>query len=206
MRTSQKSLLALLALAVCALSLSACGGASGGSSNLVSVATLAKCAHAKQQSLSNLAAADTSQREVVAKAIQGGWLYQDAAEETEAQKQAGAPGFEIYVFATDKTAEEAFNLISSSPRASEEYGAGGTFRRNNIIISTDQTPESSLAAVAEPLLNKCAGAGASQLIERPLPGPPEGSEGTNTSQGETGLPPSENEPSQGQSPVPGEGE
>jgi hypothetical protein len=41
------------------------------------------------------------------------------------------------------------------------------FRRNNVIIDTDQIPEGSLAAIAEPLPSKCAGNGASQLIERP---------------------------------------
>lgn len=75
--------------------------------------------------------------------------------------------YELYVFASEKAAGEAFSLISSAPNAQQEYGAGGTFRRKNGIISTDQGESSSLTNSAESLLNKCVGAGASQSIVRP---------------------------------------
>ena len=205
-RSALSTFASIAAGGLCASTLIACGG--GGENKAISVSSIAKCAHASPESLSTLPADASSQRQVLAKTIKGGWLAQQnelsASSQAELQKQEATPRFDVYVFASNKTAEEAFTLIENAPHASEEWGAGGTFRRNNIIISTDQTPEGSLAAIAEPLLNKCAGAGASQLIERPQPGPPEGSEGTDTSTGETGLPPSANESSQGQSPVPGE--
>ncbi len=206
MRTSQKSLLAVLALVSGTLSLSACGSSHA---KAISANAVAKCAHASPESASSIPSGSASLREVLSKTIKGGWLAQQnelsASSQAELQKQEATPRFDVYVFASDKTAEEAFTLIENAPHASEEWGAGGTFRRNNIIINTDQTPEGSLAAIAEPLLNKCAGAGASQLVERSQP-PPEGSEGASISTSQNSQVPSESQPSQGQSPVPGESE
>lgn len=202
MRTDRPKLAALLTLAgaiVCMCSLVACG--SSGGSVVISAATIAKCANARPLSLSSLPPNAASERQVVAKVVKGGWLAQQnelsASSQAELQKQEATPRFDVYVFASNKTAEEAFTLIENAPHASEEWGAGGTFRRNNIIVSTDQTPESSLAAIAEPLLNKCAGAGASQLVERPQASP---------SSGEASSTSSQQESSAGQSPVPGENE
>jgi hypothetical protein len=102
-------------------------------------------------------------RAVVAKTVKGGWLRQNTNLTSAA---AGTPTYEIYVFANDQTAEAAFNLIANDSNAPEEYGAGGTFRRRNIVIGTDQGEPGPLTANAEKLLNKCAGAGASQAITR----------------------------------------
>lgn len=73
--------------------------------------------------------------------------------------------YEIYVFSSAQAAGEAFNLISGAPKAKEEYGTGGTFRRKNVIINAEGEG-GSLTADAESLLNKCVGAGASQSTGR----------------------------------------
>ncbi|HTZ87562.1 MAG TPA: hypothetical protein VMB05_12915 [Solirubrobacteraceae bacterium] len=109
----------------------------------------------------------SSTHEVAQKAVSGGWLAQSFAEQTEADTRAEATALEIYVFPSSKVAEEAFKLIASAPNAHEEWGGGGTFRRKNVIVNTDQNPPYSLTQYAEKLLNKCAGAGASQALLRP---------------------------------------
>ncbi len=224
----------------CATMLTACGESSS-----ISVAAVAKCAHAAPHSDTYLVAHTPSNHEVVAKTIKGGWLYQIYAEESPAESIPGKTEFELYIFKNDKTAEEAFNLISTAPNTKEEWGDGGSFRRGNVIADAEEYPGSSITAEAESLLNKCVGSGSTQTILRPneeiingrtrseinranedggdLPTTStEGSEGTgSTSTGETGLPyqnqteapseyqteaPGESQPSQGQSPVPGETE
>lgn len=146
----------------------------------------------------------------MAKVVQGGWLRQ-SADLTELEKQPLV--FELYVFPSNRTAEEAFNLISDATNAKEEFGAGGTFRRENVIISTDQGQASSLTPLAESLLNKCAGAGASQLVLRTQ----ESTDTSTSTSGEAITPAATPEPGQeapasedrtnpGKSTVPGEGE
>jgi hypothetical protein len=85
----------------------------------------------------------------------------------ELEKQSQSPLNELYVFSNDKTAEEAFQIISAAPHAKEEWGSGETFRRGNVIAGTGQNPSGSLTTSAEMLLNRCVGAGASQSVIRP---------------------------------------
>jgi hypothetical protein len=87
--------------------------------------------------------------------------------EAEMERQSDSPQFELYVFPSSKTAEEAFRIISATPNAREEWGSGETFRRGNVIAGTQQSPSGSLTALAETLLNKCVGLGASQTVIRP---------------------------------------
>jgi hypothetical protein len=207
--------------------LSACGG-----SSVVSASAVATCARARQQPKSNLEPHTPSLHEVVAKVVSGGWLSQSYIDETEAEQRANPTGFELYVFPSNKTAEESFNLISNAPNAKEEYGSGGTFRRKNVIISTAQSQPYSLTTYAETLLTKCVGAGASQTILRSsreemidgrtrseitraeekgeaLLGRPSGETvaPTETTQEPTQeAPQSEDRTNPGSSPVPGEGE
>jgi hypothetical protein len=162
---------------------------------------------------------------VVAKTVKRGWLQQNT---NLTSATAATPTYEIYVFADDRTAESAFNLIANDSNAREEYGDGGTFRRRNIVINTDQGEPGALTANAEKLLNKCAGAGASQAITRAgeevVDGqtrserqrseedgaPPDTSETTPTAASTTAEPTqepptSENMPNPGQSPAPTRG-
>lgn len=135
----------------------------GGGSSLVSASAVARCTHAQQQPSDSLPSGASSQHEVVAKTALGGWLRQDysAVEQTERNQ----PAYEIYVFNSEQVAGEAFNLISTAPNAQQEYGTGGTFRRRNVIINAAGEAD-SLTADVESLLNKCAGAGASQSVIR----------------------------------------
>lgn len=210
MRTDRPKLAALLTLAgaiVCMCSLVACGS-SGGSGKAISASAVAKCAHASAEPASSIPAGSASLRAVVAKTTRGGWLHQNteltASDQAELQAQEQKPQFDLYVFASAKTATEAFKLISAAPNASAEYGAGGgTFQRNNIIINTEQEPPGSLTALAESLLNKCAGAGATESVLRSQESTSTTGESSTSQSSEV---PSENQPSQGQSPVPGESE
>jgi hypothetical protein len=196
-----KRLLALAIALISAATLSACGGSS---SDTASVSSIAKCAHARPQTIS---ASTPTLRMIVAKTTKGGWLFQSAGEETEAEEQAHAPGFDVYVFADSKTATEAFDLFQNT-QSTGEFGGGGTYLAKNVVIDTDQTPPSSLDSFANALLKKCTGSSPTQSLHRE-----EGSEGSTegtaseapTPQtGEVGAP-SEAEPSAGQSPV-GQGE
>ena len=153
-----RTLSATVIAITCALLLSACGG-----SSIVPASAVASCARAQEQTTSALPNGAPTFRAVVAKTVKGGWLRQNA---NLTSAVAGTPTYEIYVFANDQTAEAAFNLIANDSNAREEYGDGGTFRRRNIVISTDQGEPGSLTKNAETLLNKCAGAGASQAITR----------------------------------------
>jgi hypothetical protein len=177
-------------------SLAACGG--GGT--VVSASAIAKCANARTESMNTLPSSSITQRQVVAKTSHGGWLYQSAEFEAPGK---GSPQFDLYIFANSKTAEEAFALIQSAQNPSAEFGAGGTFQRANVVISTDQSPESPVATYAEALLKKCVGAGKTQSFLRSQ----ESQTTSTTGEAATQEPPSsENEPSAGQSPVPGESE
>jgi hypothetical protein len=151
-----------IAILVCALAsaflLSACGG-----SDAVTVASLSKCAHARPQTLSS---PPPTQREVVSKVVHGGWLFQSAGEESEAETQANTPGFEIYVFPSSQAAKEALSMISHAQDPNEEFGGGGTFIAKNVVISTDQDSPGSLLSFANALLKKCAGTTATQSVER----------------------------------------
>jgi hypothetical protein len=147
---------------------------------------------------------------IVAKTISGGWLFQSAGEETEAETQANAPGFDVYVFPDEKTAKEAFTLIAHAENAHEEFGGGGTFQAKNIIISTDQNPPGSLDSFADALLKKCTGSSATQSLHREEQDSEGSTEGTASEapaqeSGEVGAP-GQSEPSAGQSPVPGQRE
>jgi len=142
---------------------------------------------------------------IVGKVIPGGWLFQSAGEETEAEEREHAPGFDVYVFKDLKTAKEAFSLISGSENAAQEFGGGGTFVARNVVITTDQeSPQ--LDTFADALLRKCTGSSATQSIHRE-----EGSTESASSEaapeasstGEVGAP-SEAGPTAGQSAYPGE--
>jgi hypothetical protein len=192
----------LLALASAA-TLSACGGSS--SSDTPSVSSIAKCAHARPQTIN---ATTPTERMIVAKTMSGGWLFQSAGEETEAEEAAHAPGFDVYVFKNAAEAKEAFELFANA-QSSGEFGGGGTYLAKNIVIDTDQTPPTSLDSFADALLKKCTGSSATQSLHREQgsEGSTEGttSEAPSQETGEVGAP-GENEPSAGQSPVPGQGE
>jgi hypothetical protein len=193
----------LLALALAsAAMLSACGG---GGDTTASVGTIGKCAHARPQTIG---ATTPTLRMIVAKTNPGGWLFQSAGEETEAEEHAQAPGFDVYVFKDDATAKEAFELFANA-QSSGEFGGGGTYLAKNVVIDTDQTPPGSLDSFADALLKKCTGSSAAQSLHREE-GSSEGTEGTATEApsqetGEVGAP-GQSEPSAGQSPVPGQGE
>jgi len=150
------AIVAVLSLLTTVL-LAACGG-----SSLISASAIARCAHATPQVVSNIAPGASSRRQVVVKVAPHGWLRQ-----TINVAEPATLTYELYVFPSDKEAGEAFTLISNAPNAKEEYGAGGTFRRANVIISTDQGEAGALTNSAESLLNRCVGAGASQSILRP---------------------------------------
>jgi hypothetical protein len=201
----------LLALALAsAAMLSACSSSSSSSSSssntTASVSSIAKCAHARPQTISP---STPVARMIAQKVVSGGRLFQSAGEETEAEEREHAPGFDVYVFPDNKTATEAFALISGSENAADEFGGGGTFIARNIIITTDQeSPQ--LDVFADALLKKCAHSSATQSIHREegstegasseVPPSPEASP-----TGEVGAP-GQSEPSAGQSPVPGRGE
>jgi hypothetical protein len=192
----------LLALSlVSAAVLSACGS----SSDTASVSSIAKCARARPQTIS---ASTPVARMIAQKVVPGGWLFQSAGEETEAEEQAHAPGFDVYVFADSKTATEAFDLFQNA-QSSGEFGGGGTYLAKNVVIDTDQSPPSSLDSFANALLKKCTGSSATQSLHREedSEGSTEGaaSEAPAQQTGEVGAP-GQSEPSAGQSPVPGQGE
>jgi hypothetical protein len=137
---------------------------------------------------------------VVAKVAPSGWLRQ-TTNVAELEKQPLT--YELYVFNSEKATEEAFMLISAAPHASEEYGAGGTFRRANVIISTDQGEAGSLTNNAETLLNRCVGKGASQSILRTQTTASTSTKSSSTTpEAEQEPPASESVPSAGQSPAP----
>lgn len=203
-----RSLFVMPGALACILSLVACGSSGGGDGKTISASAIAKCAHASAEPTSSIPAGSASLREVVAKTIKGGWLHQNteltASDQAELQAQEQNPQFDLYVFPSAKVATEAFKLISAAPNASAEYGAGGgTFQRGNVIVSTDQEPPGSLTALAESLLNKCAGTGATESILRSQESTSTTGESPTSQSSEV---PSENQPSQGQSPVPGESE
>jgi hypothetical protein len=190
----------LLGLALASVTLSACGG----SSNTASVSSISKCAHARPQTVN---ASTPIERMIVAKTIKGGWLFQSAADETEAEEQAQAPGFNVYVFADSKTAKEAFGLFEHA-QSSGEFGGGGTYLARNLVIDTDQNPPISLDSFADELLKKCVGSSATQSLHRDEESSTEtaaseapSSEASPT--GEVGAP-SQAEASAGQSPYPEE--
>jgi hypothetical protein len=196
---SKRQIIPGLTLALAAVTFSACGS----SSDTASVSSVSKCAHARPQTIS----ADTpTERMIVQKTSPGGSLFQSAADETEAETQASAPGFDVYVFPDSKTAKEAFALFAHAQNASQEFGGGGTFMAKNIVVSTDQSPPGSLATFADALLKKCAGTTSSQSVYR--------SEESSTESAATEVPaspesgevgaPSEAGPSAGQSPYPEE--
>ncbi len=87
---SRYIVLAALAGAI-SLALIGCGG----SGSSVSVSALAKCAHAKAESISSLPQDTPSQYEVVSKTVKGGWMKQTAGEAT---ANPNTPQMEIYVF------------------------------------------------------------------------------------------------------------
>lgn len=194
----------LLALALAsATTLSACGGSGDATA---SVSSIAKCAHARPQTISP---STPVARMIAQKVVSGGWLFQSAGEETEAEEQAHAPGFDVYVFKDDATAKEAFELFANA-QSSGEFGGGGTYLAKNIVIDTDQTPPTSLDSFADALLKKCTGSSATQSLHREegsSEGTTEGTASEVPSQetGEVGAP-GQSEPSAGQSPVPGQGE
>lgn len=138
--------------------LAACGG-----SSVISAAAMAKCAHASRKPDASLVPHTPALHEVVAKVVQSGWLYQRMSE---AEMEKHNPQFELYIFPSSRTAEEAFNIISATPNAREEWASGETFRRGNVIADTQQNPSGTLTAFAETMLNKCVGPGASQSIVR----------------------------------------
>ena len=142
--------------------LSACGG-----SSVISASAVAKCAHASRQSDASLEPHTRTLHEIVAKVVSGGWLLQTYSDRTEAESRAGTPSMELYVFPSNQIAEEAFKIITAAPNAKEEWGGGGTFRRGNVIATASDQGSGSLITVAETLLSKCVGAGASQSIVRP---------------------------------------
>jgi predicted small secreted protein len=201
-----KRLLALALVLASAATLSACGSSSGDGDATASVSSIGKCAHARPQTISP---STPVARMIAQKVVSGGWLFQSAGEETEAEEREHAPGFDVYVFPDNKTATEAFALISGSENAADEFGGGGTFIARNIIITTDQeSPQ--LDVFADALLKKCAHSSATQSIHREedstegasseVPPSPEASP-----TGEVGAP-GQSEPSARQSPVPGQGE
>jgi hypothetical protein len=190
------AIVAVLSLLTAVL-LAACGG-----SSLISASAIARCAHATPQAASNIAPGASSQRQVVVKVAPHGWLRQ-----TINVAEPATLTYELYVFPSEKEAGEAFTLISSAPNAKEEYGAGGTFRRANVIISTDQGEAGALTNGAESLLNRCVGAGASQSILRTQASTSATSEAQTTMPEAAQEPPaSESVPNPGQSPAPREGE
>jgi hypothetical protein len=141
--------------------LTACGSAS-----TISASAVEKCTHAEHERYASNPPHEPSYSAVVTKVVSGGRLVKGYTAQTEAESRAGTPGLELYVFPSNKAAEEAFNIISAAPNAKEEWGSGGTFRRENVIANGDQA-SGSLTTVAETLLNKCVGAGASQSVIRP---------------------------------------
>jgi hypothetical protein len=186
------AMLAALSLTTAVL-LTSCGG-----SSLVSASAVARCAHAQPQAASNIAPGASSQRQVVAKVAPHGWLRQ-----TINLAELAALTYELYVFTSEQAATEAFTMISNAPNAKEEYGAGGTFRRANVIISTDQGEAGALTNSAESLLNRCVGAGASQSILRTQESTSATSEAPATTPEAAQEPPaSEDNPNPGQSPAP----
>jgi hypothetical protein len=205
-RTKLAALATIGAALFCLASLAACGSSSG-SAKTISASAVARCAHASPEPTNAIPSDAPSQREVVAMTVKGGWLYQrvelTASDEAELQKQETTPQFDLYVFPSAKTATDAFKLIENAPNASAEYGAGGTFQRGNVIISTDQNPPGSLTALAESLLNKCAGTGATESVLRSQESTSTTGESSTSQSSEV---PGESQPSQGQSPVPGEAE
>jgi hypothetical protein len=199
---SKRQIIPGLALALAA-TLSACGSSS---SDTASVSSIAKCAHARPQTIS---ASTPVARMIAQKVVPGGWLFQSAGGETEAEEQAHAPGFDVYVFKNDTTAKEAFELFANA-QSSGEFGGGGTYVAKNVVIDTDQSPPSDLDSFANALLKRCTGSSATQPLHREVQsseGSTEGatSEAPAAQTGEVGAP-SEAEPSAGQSPVPGQGE
>jgi hypothetical protein len=200
-KPTPKRLLLALAFAS-ATTLSACGGSSS-SSNTASVSSISKCAHARPQTMS---AITPTERMIAQKVVPGGSLFQSAGEETEAEEQAHAPGFNVYVFKDDATAKEALGIFEHA-QSSGEFGGGGTFLAKNVIIDTDQNPPSSLDSFADELLKKCVGSSATASLHRTEEDSSEsaGTEAPSEASptGEVGAP-SQAEASAGQSPYPGE--
>jgi hypothetical protein len=155
---SKRQIIPGLALALAA-TLSACGSSS---SDTASVSSIAKCAHARPQTIS---ASTPVARMIAQKVVPGGWLFQSAGGETEAEEQAHAPGFDVYVFKNDTTAKEAFELFANA-QSSGEFGGGGTYVAKNVVIDTDQSPPSDLDSFANALLKRCTGSSAAQPLHR----------------------------------------
>jgi ABC-type glycerol-3-phosphate transport system substrate-binding protein len=189
----RKSLAAILLLAS-SIILAACGSSSG-----ISATKVASCAHARPVTVNPSGA----QQQIIAKVVHGGWLLQSAGEESEAERSTNTPGFDIYIFGSTKTAEEAFSLIEHAPDPSDEYGGGGTFQRGSVIVSSDQDAP-GLPGYAEKLLDNCVGKGTMRTYMREQSSETAPAEEPQTS-GEVGAP-GEAGPSAGQSPLPGEDE
>jgi hypothetical protein len=192
----KRPIVALTLAAAIVSSLAACG-----SGDTISASSIGKCAHARPQTLS---ASAPVERAIVGKVVSGGWLFQSAGEESEAEREANTPGFDIYVFDSNKAAEEAFAMIEGAEHASEEFGGGGTYVAKNIVITSDQDA-ASLDSTADALLKKCAGISPTHSIHRPSSSESSAenssSEAPASQGGEVGAP-SEDQPSAGQSPVP----
>jgi hypothetical protein len=137
--------------------LTACGGDSG----VLSASAVAKCVDAQPADGPKNAPA---LHQVVAKVVKGGWLVQGLAEEDNMEKDVNSPGFELFVFKDERTAEEAFDIMRS---VKETWDAAGAFRRKNLVIATDIGHPAILGGIAELLLSRCAGEVPSQFFLRP---------------------------------------
>lgn len=156
--TKLRAAFSLALAAVGAVSLSACGG-----SGVLSASAVAKCVGA---SPGDGPRDDAALHKVVAKVVKGGWLVQGLAAEDAMEKDLNSPGFELFVFKDGKTAEQAFDIMMN---VKETWDAAGAFRRKNLVIATGSGPPAMVSGIAEGLLNRCAGAVASQSFLRPKP-------------------------------------
>lgn len=147
-------------------------------SDVVTPSVFAGCAHALSRPIQPYTKQSPEVR-VESKAVTGGILgqHRTAAEEATINydlehrieiPKAELTSFSIYVFKNSQIAIEAFKIIVHTPNAEEEWGAGGTFQRANVVLTT-QTSSPSLVAAAETLLNKCSVPGHSQSILRKPP-------------------------------------
>jgi hypothetical protein len=149
-----------IALALASAGLLAACGSSGGS-DVLSAGAVVKCVDAKPAEGPKNA---PTLRRIVAKVVKGGWLVQGLAEEDTMEKDVNSPGWELFVFKDDKTAEEAFDIMRN---VKETWDAAGAFRRKNVVIATDIGAPAMVSGIAEELLNRCAGKVASQSFVRP---------------------------------------
>lgn len=141
------------------------------------------------------------ERMISQKTVKGGWLFQSGGDESEAQRAAGTPGFDLYVYPDAATAKEAFELFGISEHAEEEFGGGATYLAKNVVITSDQET-SQLDLTADALLKRCVHSSATQSIHREDVGASEGTTSETPPTGEVGSP-TEDGPSAGQSRLPG---